>query len=613
MSDQTVRETPTEALEVEGLPSAASVGTDSSSNAGKALGDSPHGAASLESGKAGSLEAGKPVNWKPPTPPKMRSAVNAAREQKAGIAVKPMKAPSAPSPDKVGRKLPPPPRVRLTAGGLRDDDADGSATRSDDLADAATPDAPPAAVQAQAARAAPAIAASRNDGALDETPAVEAAVGDGSTGRPLAGEAAASGEPAEGAQRPDDMDSEAATPAEPHRPEVVLRLFGRTDVGQVREHNEDNFIVADLTKASRGLMEMDRYQVVGERGALLGVCDGMGGAAAGEVASQLAVDIIYQRMSAGGPPQDHDELAARLVQSIEAAGLRIFSEAKLDRTRRGMGTTSTIAALMDDHLFLGQVGDSRAYVLRGDRLVQVTRDQSLVNQLIEAGQLTEEEAETFEHNNIILQALGTADSVQVDLTFVELKRGDTLMLCSDGLSGMVRNEEIREVLRTVDDPIEACKVLTDRANQAGGHDNITVVVAKFDGDGLAEADLVDIEELRYQKYSLPDHLLAQNAVASEPARKVKELDEKKISQRPPSPKSWLTGADGDLGDDGDDYDPVIAALPPDEALEERKARAPVQGDEPIMIPTDGAPQWLVILMIVSAVACVTIAGYYLLR
>ncbi len=279
-----------------------------------------------------------------------------------------------------------------------------------------------------------------------------------------------------------------------------------------------------------------------------------------------------------------------------------------------MGTTSTIAALMDDHLFLGQVGDSRAYILRGDRLVQVTRDQSLVNQLIEAGQLTEEEAETFEHNNIILQALGTADSVQVDLTFVELRQGDTLMLCSDGLSGMVRNDEIREVLRTVDDPLEACKVLTDRANQAGGHDNITVVVAKFDGDGLAPPELEDIEGLRYQKYPLPEHLLAQNAAASEPARKGERSSTRRRSRSAPSPKSWLSSsADSDMDDDGDDYDHVAAPLPADDALDERNARAPVQGDEPIMIPTDGAPQWLVILMIVSAVACVTIAGYYLLR
>lgn len=184
---------------------------------------------------------------------------------------------------------------------------------------------------------------------------------------------------------------------------IKLQLFGRTDVGQVREHNEDNFLVADLTRKSRGLLEADRAQVVGERGALMVVCDGMGGAAAGEVASQLAVDIIYERMSEGDTPNNHNDFARRLVRSIEDAGLRIYSDAKADRSRRGMGTTSTAAALMDDHLFLGQVGDSRGYILRQGKLVQVTRDQSLVNQLIEAGQLTEEEAETFEHNNIILQ------------------------------------------------------------------------------------------------------------------------------------------------------------------------------------------------------------------
>ena len=120
--------------------------------------------------------------------------------------------------------------------------------------------------------------------------------------------------------------------------------------------------------------------------------------------------------------------------------------------------------------------------------MQLTRDQSLVNQLIEAGQLTEEEAETFEHNNIILQALGTADTVQVDLTYCELRRGDMLLLCSDGLSGMVRFDDIREVLRTTPEPIDACKLLTERANQAGGHDNITVIVAQFDGEGLKPLD-----------------------------------------------------------------------------------------------------------------------------
>ncbi|MFS8066449.1 MAG: Stp1/IreP family PP2C-type Ser/Thr phosphatase [Byssovorax sp.] len=382
------------------------------------------------------------------------------------------------------------------------------------------------------------------------------------------------------------------------RQKVLVRLFGRTDVGQVREHNEDNFIVADLTKESRGLMESDRVQVIGERGTLLGVCDGMGGAAAGEVASQLAVDIVYQRMAVGSAPADHDALAARLVHAIESAGLRIFSEAKLDRTRRGMGTTATVAALLDDHLFLGQVGDSRAYILRGDRLVQVTRDQSLVNQLIEAGQLTEEEAETFEHNNIILQALGTADSVQVDLTYVLLRRGDTLLLCSDGLSGMVRNDEIREVLRSLDDPLEACKMLTDRANQAGGHDNITVVVAKFEGDDLLEPTREDIEGLKYTKYSLPEPAHEALATIPEPSRKMKGLEQSKVSSRPP-PKSRPGGPDIEMNES--------------EEHDEEDGLSTRHPDDPIHIPTESAPQWLVIMMIASAVACVTIAGYYLLR
>src|SRR5262245_5867828 len=167
-----------------------------------------------------------------------------------------------------------------------------------------------------------------------------------------------------------------------------------------------------------------------------------------------------------------------------------------------MGTTATIAALVDSRLFVAQVGDSRAYMLRGQRLVQVSRDQSLVNQLIEAGQLTEEEAETFEHNNIILQALGTAETVQVDLTYVDLQRGDRLLLCSDGLSGMIRAEEMREVLMNCKDPFEACRDLIERANRAGGHDNVTVIVTDFDGVGLPPHNPSD--ELAYRKYALPE-------------------------------------------------------------------------------------------------------------
>jgi protein phosphatase len=393
--------------------------------------------------------------------------------------------------------------------------------------------------------------------------------------------------------------------------EIRLKLFARTDVGQIREHNEDNFLVADLTKRTRGLLEGNRVGAVGKHGSLFAVCDGMGGAAAGEIASQLAVDILFERMSDGlldEHPLSRDELARRLVRSIEAAGLRIFQEAKLDRSRRGMGTTVTAAALVDDHLFFAQVGDSRGYLLREGKLVQLTRDQSLVNQLIEAGQLTEEEAETFEHNNIILQALGTADTVQVDLTYCELRRGDTVLLCSDGLSGMVRFDDIREVLRTTPEPIDACKLLTERANQAGGHDNITVVVAQFDGEGLKPLT-PDTEPLKYRKYVLPE----EPVDATEPHLRRPDL---------PAPSAAAVAAlhgPGSSAPQGlsstimfsDAQQSPVANLPMNKA-----PSTPPQNfyeEERIEIPGTHVPAWVVVVLVVGVILVLAGTAFLFLR
>ncbi len=397
--------------------------------------------------------------------------------------------------------------------------------------------------------------------------------------------------------------------SDPER-EIRVHVFGRTDVGQVREHNEDNFLVADLTRQTRSLMESDRFQVVGERGSVLGVCDGMGGAAAGEVASQIAVDMIFEKLAHADVPENRDALARRLVRAVEEAGVRIFTEARADRTRRGMGTTATIAALIDSRLFLAQVGDSRCYVLRGGKMVQVTRDQSLVNQLIEAGQLTEEEAETFEHNNIILQALGTAETVQVDLTYVDLCRGDTLLLCSDGLSGMIRGDEIREVLTTIRDPLEACKVLTERANLAGGHDNITVIVAHLDGPGLPAA-APDAPPLGYHKYALPELL------TDPPAATVKESSES-LTWPPNEEAEWevrplkvghtLLGAPS--------LSPATPVIPPVAKLPEPLASAPPPPtefeEEPVYIPTTGLPPALIGFMVVGSLLLVAALGFFVL-
>jgi protein phosphatase len=391
--------------------------------------------------------------------------------------------------------------------------------------------------------------------------------------------------------------------------DVRVKLFARTDVGQVREHNEDNFLVADLTRRQRGLLEANRTTTIGHHGAMFAVCDGMGGAAAGEVASQLAVDILFEKMTDGldeKMPVPRDDLARRLVRAVESAGLRIFQEAKVDRTRRGMGTTVTAAALVDDHLFLAQVGDSRGYILRSDHLVQVTRDQSLVNQLIEAGQLTEEEAETFEHNNIILQALGTSDTVQVDLTFVELRRGDTLLLCSDGLSGMVRFDDIKEILKSSTEPMEVCKALTERANQAGGHDNITVIVVQFDGEGLKVHD-PSHPPLKYKKYSLPEEM----GEATDHGRaSIRNQPGGNSSGGMPANLYTPPSGAGAAPDPGNVAAPQGG--PPSSGWQERGG-APLYPEERIDIPGTHVPAFVVVLLVVGVVALLSGTAFLLLR
>ena len=390
---------------------------------------------------------------------------------------------------------------------------------------------------------------------------------------------------------------------------LKIRVFGRTDVGQIREHNEDNFLVADLTRKTRSLMEGDREQLVGERGTLMGVCDGMGGAAAGEVASQLAVDIIYEKLVEGDSPMNHDDLARRLVQAVEEAGIRIFNEARADRSRRGMGTTATIAALLDGRLFVAQVGDSRAYVLRGDRFTQVSRDQSLVNQLIEAGQLTEEEAETFEHNNIILQALGTAETVQVDLTYVDLCKGDRLLVCSDGLSGMVRGDEMREVLLSTRDSLEACKELTDRANRAGGHDNITVIVAEFDGPTLK--DPTPDALISYQKYALPEAPVDTTVRAPAVTQRPYEADSEASEEASRESRKLRVGHTM-VGV----ANPLAGALPGSVPPGSRLSGAPptfTLDNEPVSIPTSGLPPSMVGIIVLGTMLFVALTGYLLVR
>jgi PPM family protein phosphatase len=270
----------------------------------------------------------------------------------------------------------------------------------------------------------------------------------------------------------------------PTPPDIAIEVFGKTDVGLIREHNEDNFLVADVTARVRVADGRPPFTFnLGEKGALLLVCDGMGGAAAGEVAAQMAADAIYEALTAADG-QPRDGFARLLRRAVQRANERIFIQSRDNQSERGMGTTCTAAALVDDTLVVAQIGDSRCYILRDGKLAQVTKDQSLAWQLIEAGAMTPEEAKAFEHANIILQALGVQEHVEVVLSRVPLRKGDVALLCSDGLHGPVTDEEILSVLVTEPDLQKAGEALIQKALDRDGPDNITVALARFDGEAL---------------------------------------------------------------------------------------------------------------------------------
>ncbi|HEV8599813.1 MAG TPA: Stp1/IreP family PP2C-type Ser/Thr phosphatase [Gemmatimonadales bacterium] len=267
---------------------------------------------------------------------------------------------------------------------------------------------------------------------------------------------------------------------------VHVTVRARTDLGRTRDHNEDAFLVADLSARTTDLTNGGLHKV-GERGTVFLVADGMGGAAAGELASSMAADLIFRyllqhadEVHSGNP----EEFAQLLRGAVEAANQHIHTYSKEHPDVRGMGTTATVAGVVDSTLYLAQVGDSRGYLVRDGVATQITKDQSLMQRLVDAGELTEEEAEQSERRNIILQALGPDAKIRVDLTWQELRRGDTLVICSDGLSGQVKREEIAALLQRESDLDHLCDQLIAMANERGGPDNITVVLVRFDGEGL---------------------------------------------------------------------------------------------------------------------------------
>jgi protein phosphatase len=268
----------------------------------------------------------------------------------------------------------------------------------------------------------------------------------------------------------------------PALPEGTIEIVGRTDVGLVREHNEDSFLIGNLAHGD-AFSENDAGVLRAEAvPALLIVADGVGGAASGEIASSLATQVIFEKLrerAANGALKGAVVVADALQQAVVAANAAIHNHSRENRNHHEMGTTATVGLVVSGLVYFAQVGDSRAYIVRNGVVKQMTKDQSLVQRMVDAGKLTPEQAERSEHRNIILQALGPEKSIVPEFTRDRLWNNDVLVLCSDGLSNQVTSQEITSIVASHDDLEAMSEALIKRALETGAPDNVTVVVARY--------------------------------------------------------------------------------------------------------------------------------------
>jgi len=255
-----------------------------------------------------------------------------------------------------------------------------------------------------------------------------------------------------------------------------LAICGATDVGAARPSNQDTFVIADLATGDLS-NPCGRAEIpLSCEGILLLVCDGMGGAAAGDLAARIAAEAIKHRLVGAGPATvEHPDQS--LSSAICSANGAVLAEARARPETRGMGTTCTAAIVLPDRVFVAQVGDSRAYLLHDGRLQLLTRDQTMADQLVAAGVLRPEDVGSFPYRHILTQAVGTRSAIEPATSEVGLHRGDRLLLCSDGLHGPVPDAEIARLLNAAADINSAARELIRAALDAGGPDNVTVVVA----------------------------------------------------------------------------------------------------------------------------------------
>jgi len=290
---------------------------------------------------------------------------------------------------------------------------------------------------------------------------------------------------------------------------LIVDIHATSHIGRVRKGNEDNYLMLHISDVKAWtssqephefIIESQRFEI-DDSGIVLAVSDGMGGALAGEVASKMAVETVSQKILDGDDPEktitpeNHaTSLIGKLYDATVYANYLIHQQGRTDPQFQGMGATFTGITITPEAVDLIQVGDSRAYLVRSGKIYQVTKDQSLVQQLIDAQQISPEEAETHTLKNVILQALGAQNEIYPVSARLMPRRGDILLLCSDGLSNKVTGASMqRIVLENIDRLEMACAELVKEANERGGEDNITVIIARLSGDNLPEPNGDDVK------------------------------------------------------------------------------------------------------------------------
>ncbi len=296
---------------------------------------------------------------------------------------------------------------------------------------------------------------------------------------------------------------------------VTSTVVGLTDVGLVREHNEDAFIIG-YPKTGQRLADRCRVTLPNETNSLLlAVSDGMGGAKAGEIASLMTVNSLISEL-----PKLPKILSphSRLEAAIEASNYAVWHKQQQDRSLAGMGATVTCILIEKDWAYISEVGDSRAYIIRDKTMQQLTNDQTIIQFLLDNQAITPETAATSVHKNMLLQAIGQQEYLQVACSSMQLRQKDIFLLCSDGLSGKLSTSEMYGLITESNSLDIAVHRLINMAKERGGEDNITVVLAQFDGEGLQTNQPESFNEsIRVHSRFDPD-----TATKAQPMRKIRE-------------------------------------------------------------------------------------------